>query len=165
MPEASARFALPFLAAGQAQKEIYHNEALARLDLALHACVESAALSSPPAAPEPGQAWIVAAGANGDWDGREGMLAGWSAGGWRFLAPIAGMKVWDQSVQCWIYWIGTGWSDGKLPCAGLAVDGLQVVGPRLPDVPSPSGGTTIDMECRQSVDAIIATLKSHGLID
>jgi hypothetical protein len=45
------------------------------------------------------------------------------------------------------------------------IDGQQVVGPRLPDVPSPSGGTIIDAEARAAVDALIATLKSHGLIE
>lgn len=165
MTDASARFALPFLAPGQAQKEVYHNEALARVDLALHACVESMALSLPPETPEPGRSWIVAAGAAGAWSGRDGMFAGWSAGGWRFLAPIPGMTVWNQAAQCWIYWTGSAWSAGAWPAAGFVVDGLQVVGPRLPEVPSPSGGTTIDVECRQAVDALIATLKSHGLID
>jgi hypothetical protein len=32
-------------------------------------------------------------------------------------------------------------------------------------VPSPSGGTIIDAEARLAVDALIAALMSHGLID
>ena len=36
----TVRFALPLIAPGQAQKEAYHNEALAAIDAALHACVE-----------------------------------------------------------------------------------------------------------------------------
>ncbi|MGL4312420.1 MAG: DUF2793 domain-containing protein, partial [Sphingomonas sp.] len=35
MAETTSRLALPLLAAGQAQKEMFHNEALALIDLAL----------------------------------------------------------------------------------------------------------------------------------
>ena len=40
MTEYSARLAMPLLAAGQAQKEIWHNEALAMVDLLLQGAVE-----------------------------------------------------------------------------------------------------------------------------
>jgi hypothetical protein len=75
------------------------------------------------------------------------------------------MLVWNLDLGCWLHWSGSAWSDGSLPAAALVIGGQQVVGPRLPDVPSPSGGTTIDAEARTAVDAVIATLKSHGLIE
>ncbi|MFX4817188.1 DUF2793 domain-containing protein, partial [Acinetobacter baumannii] len=59
MAETTSRLALPLLAAGQAQKEMFHNEALALIDLALAAAVESVGLNTPPATPEDGQCWIV----------------------------------------------------------------------------------------------------------
>ncbi len=62
-------------------------------------------------------------------------------------------------------WAGNGWSEGTLPASALLIGGQQVVGPRLPQVPSPSGGTTIDAEARAAIAALIATLKSHGLTD
>ncbi len=165
MTETSARFALPFILPGQAQKEAFHNEALALVDAALHACVEEGPTASPPADPDGGQAWIVAAGATGAWTDKAGALACWTAGGWRFVAPVPGMLAWNKAHGCWIHWSGSAWSDGSLPAAGLVIGGDRVVGPRLPDVPSPSGGTVIDAEARAAVDALIATLKSHGLID
>lgn len=165
MTDASARFALPFILPGQAQKEAYHNEALTQVDIALHACVEGAPAADPPGTPALGQSWLVAAGATGAWAGQGGKLAGWTEGGWRFVAPVAGMTCWNRSAGCWLYWSGSGWSDGSLPAAALVVAGDQVVGPRLATVPSPSGGTTIDAEARAAIDALIATLKSHGLID
>lgn len=85
MPEESARFALPLLVPGQAEKEVYHNEALARIDAALHASVVDGPTTAPPAAPSVGQCWIVGSGAGGDWTGRDASLAAWTGGGWRFV--------------------------------------------------------------------------------
>jgi hypothetical protein len=85
--------------------------------------------------------------------------------GWRFVGPAPGMLVWNLDLDCWLHWTGGGWSDGSIPASAFTIAGQQVVGPRLADVPSPSGGTTIDAEARAAVDAVIATLKSHGLID
>jgi hypothetical protein len=165
MTETSARFALPFILPGQAQKEIYHNEALTLIDAALHAAVEEDPLAAPPAGPEAGQCWIVADGATGPWADRAGALACSTGAGWRFVVPRPGMAVWNKTSGVWLHWAGAGWSDGNMPASRFTIGGEQVVGPRLPDVPSPSGGTTIDSEARDAVDAIIATLKSHGLID
>jgi hypothetical protein len=165
MTETSGRFALPFILPGQAQKEAYHNEALTLLDAALHAAVEQAPLDEVPEEPEPGQCWIVAAGAGGAWAGKEGALACWTAGGWRFVSPLPGMQAWNIDAGYWLHWSGGGWSAGEWPATALVIDGQQVVGPRLPDVPSPSGGTIIDAEARAAVDGLIATLKSHGLIE
>ena len=81
------------------------------------------------------------------------------------MAPVPGMLVWNIDAGYWLHWSGSGWSDGELPAAALTIGGQQVVGPRLADVPSPSGGTTIDAEARAAIEALIATLRSHGLID
>ena len=165
MSNATARFALPFILPGQAQKELYHNEALARIDGALHPGVEATNLTTPPPEPEEGQCWIVASNASGAWNGRQDQLAIWSEGGWRFVTPTPGMTAWHIPGQHWIYWTGSAWSDGTLPSRGLVVDGLPVVGPRQPAIATPSGGTTIDAEARAALAHIIAALMSHGLID
>ena len=67
MTEASPRFALPFILPGQAQKEAFHNEAVALIDAALHACVSGGPTDVVPADPAFGEGWIVASGAAGDW--------------------------------------------------------------------------------------------------
>ena len=164
MSEASPRFQLPFILPGQAQKELFHNEALLRIDAALHAAVETA-LVAPPPAPAAGQCWIVAQGAAGDWAGRDGQLAAWTGGGWRFVVPAAGTTVWTKALGVELRWSGSGWSGGEIAATALLVGGVQVVGERLPGVPSPSGGTIIDAEARAAVAALIATLMSHGLIE
>ena len=165
MTEASARFGLPFILPGQAQKELYHNEALALLDAALHAAVEEGPLAGPPGAPAPGQSWIVGESATGAWAGRDNASASWTGGGWRFTAPVPGMIAWNIDAGHWLHWSGTGWSEGELPAAALHIGGQQVIGPRLAEVLSPSGGTTIDAEARAAIDGLIATLRTHGLTD
>ena len=164
MTETSARFGLPFILPGQAQKEVFHNEALAALDGLIHPAVAGTA-TAPPANPADGASWIVAAGASGEWAGQAGRLALRTGGGWRFVQPAPGMSVWDEGAGHARHWSGTAWSDGKLPVAGIVVAGEQVVGARLAAVPSPSGGTTIDVEARAAVAALIVALKTHGLTD
>ena len=98
----TARLALPLLAMAQAQKEVTHNEALTLLDLLVQPVVEAGPLAAPPPSPGAGQGWIVGAGATGDWSGREGALALWTAGGWRFVAPSAGMRTLRLSDESWL---------------------------------------------------------------
>ena len=164
MTDMSARFALPFILPGQAQKEVFHNEALAAIDAALHPSVEEIA-DAPPGAPGAGESWIVDDGASGAWSGKAQMLATWTSGGWRFVAPVPGMTAWDRSAGLWRYWTGAAWSDGAWPAAAIRIGGQQVLGPRLAEVPNPTGGATVDAEARAAIDALIATLKSHGLTD
>ena len=165
MTETTPRFGLPFILPGQAQKEVWHNEALAAVDAALHPAVEGAPLSVPPANPEAGQCWIVSAGGSGAWSGKDGQLALWSEAGWRFVAPQPGMMAWQKAAAYWLHWRGTGWSSGELVGSELVIGGRRVVGTRGPAILSPSGGTTIDIEARAAVEALIAALMSHGLIE
>jgi len=165
MTDSTARFALPFLLPGQAQKEAFHNEALTAVDAALHACVAGDPTDEIPSAPEPGESWIVGAGATGEWAGRSNDLAIWTAGGWRFVAPVPGMTVWKLDAGYRLHWTGAAWSDGNWPVAALTIGGDRVVGPRLETVSSPSGGTTIDVEARAALDAVIVALRTHGLIE
>ena len=165
MSEESPRYRLPFIVPGQAQKELFHNEALLRIDAVLHAAVETGPVAEPPANPETGECWLVAAGATGAWTGKDDQLAIWSAGGWRFVAPAEGMIVWNKAATLPLRWSGTAWSTGEIEGASLVVGGQQVVGERQPSVPSPSGGTIIDAQARAAVDDLIAALMSHGLID
>jgi hypothetical protein len=165
MTETSARFAMPFILPGQAQKEAFHNEALTLLDAGLHPCVEGDPADELPIDPAPGQGWIVGAGAGGAWAGKADQLACWTEAGWRFVAPVPGMTAWNLDAGCWLYWTGAGWSGGEWPASALKIGGRQVVGPRLETVSSPSGGTIIDAEARLALDAVIVALRTHGLIE
>ena len=163
MGDATARFGLPFILPGQAQKELYHNEALVRADALLHAAVETGPLTTPPANPIEGQCWIVGSGASGAWSGYDHHLVTWTEGGWRFIEPLKGLRVFNLSAGFWIHWTGSIWTNGELPVSRIEVAGQQVVGERQSAIVSPSGGTIIDAEVRAAVNQIIATLMSHGL--
>lgn len=164
MSETSARFQLPFILPGQAQKELFHNEALVAMDLLLHPAVEQEPLNVPPSAPEAGQCWIVGTAPEEEWAGHANHIAGWTDGGWRFAAPQTGMTLWDKVAGYPLRWDATEWVS-QLAAASITIGGVQILGERQPAIGSPSGGTVIDAEARSSIDAIIAALMSHGLIE
>lgn len=165
MTETTARYALPFLAAGQAQKESFHNEALARLDVALHPAAQAIGVDDPPAAPRPGQCWIIGDAPTGAWADQPWRLAAWTDGGWRFVAPTIGMVVWLIGDNLPARFDAAGWTVGDVAGARLTIGGVQVVGARQPAVAEPSGGATIDVNARAALNRVIAALRTHGLID
>ncbi|WP_076070695.1 DUF2793 domain-containing protein [Sphingomonas montana] len=164
MADESVRFGLPWILSGQGQKEVTHNEALAIVDMALHPVVETLMLAVPPGDPVIGRAWAVPPDAVGAWAGRRGQIAGWTDGGWRFVLPALGMLAWVVDRGLHAYWTGTTWSTGPFPAAGLACDGLPVVGARQPAIADMAGGTTVDVEARATLISILLALRNHGLI-
>jgi hypothetical protein len=159
------RLALPLLAAGQAQKELTHNEALSLLDLVVAMTAESADVTTPPAVPDLGQCWIVADGGTGAWTDRDRWLAGWTANGWRFLAPFEGMRCWVKDRGNGLCHDGEDWIDDAVREDGYYVSGQRVVGARGEGITSPSGGATQDAEARAAINAVLAALREHGLIE
>ena len=140
---ASPRFALPLLFTGQAQKEYFVNEAHALTDALLHLAIAGEA-TAPPPAPEEGDCWLVQAPASGEWTGQEGAIACRQAGVWLFVTPRDGLRAFHRATgQDWRY-------------AG----GWQV--PAL--ITPPAGGTTIDIEARNAIGAILAALAEAGIL-
>jgi hypothetical protein len=162
---ATPRLGLPFLSAGQAQKELFHNEALQLLDLAVAPAVEEPPRGVPPQAPTAGSSYVVAADATGEWAGRDNSIAGYSSGGWRFVTPPDGMNVFVRSAGVWACYRSGTWELGTVRGSSVLVDGEQVVGSRAASIPSPSGGSTVDSEARSAVIQILSALRGHGLIE
>ena len=160
MTETSARFGLPHIMPGQAQKEVFHNEAIMLIDAALHPAAETLGDNVPPATPQIGQIWIVGASPTGAWAGKAGTLAAWTAGGWRFIAPVEGMRVALRGTGLAATRTASGWEQGVVRASSVAIGGVQVVGARQPAIPSlPTGN-----EIREVVNAVLAALRAHGLI-
>jgi hypothetical protein len=165
MTTQSARQGFPFLAAGQAQKELVHNEALALIDIATNVAVLSADVSDPPLSPATGACWIVGIDATGAWAGRDGSIACWTSGGWRFAAPVDGMRAWVVDQASWAERIDGAWQIGIVYAASVRAGGVQVVGARGPAIDDPAGGAVIDAQARDAVAAILSSLRDHGLIE
>ena len=148
MPDdVTRRHSLPNLYVGQAQKELTHNEALARIDALLHPAVE-AKLAAPPAGlteASDGLCWLISANATGEWAGRSGQIARRSGGSWRYVAPASGMSLWLASQEKRLFYIAQEWVE---PIA----------------INNPIGGAVIDSEARAAVVAILDHLRQISSI-
>lgn len=159
------RLAMPFLAAGQAQKEIFHNEALQVLDALVASAVEGPPQDAPPTSPAVGDCYIVGDTPTGAWVGKAQSLAAYAAGGWRFVAPLEGMAAYVRSdAVCAVFQSGR-WELGAVRGSSLILGGDQVVGNRAAAIASVSGGTVVDAQARTTIDQILAALRQHGLIE
>ena len=142
-PSTTARYSLPLLFAGQAQKEVTVNGAHALTDMLLHAAIEGEA-SLPPAEPLEGDCWLVGPAAGGAFAGREGQLACYQQGTWLFVVPRAGLLAFDCAAGQFL----------------LHSDGWR----RAPVPAEPSGGATVDQEAREGIRGILATLRNFAIL-
>lgn len=162
--DTSVRLGLPLLQSGQTQKEMFHNEALTLLDFAVQPVVEAVGLNTPPASPVAGACWIIGTAPTGAWTGQAGALAGWTSGGWRYVAAREGMAAWSRADGAFARFSGGAWVVGTISGTRLVLGGDSVVGPRQPAIANPGGGTTIDVEARAALKQVLGALRSHGLI-
>jgi hypothetical protein len=159
------RLSLPFLSVGQSQKEFVHNEALQTLDILVAGAVEEPPLATPPAAPILGACYIVGTAATDSWSGMSGLIAGWTSGGWRFIAPAEGMRFYVRATGVWATFREGAWEYGAVRGASLLIGDQQVVGSRNAAIAAPSGGSMIDAQARTTLTAILSALRTHGLIE
>lgn len=148
-----------------AAPSIISRGALQVLDLIVAAAIEEPALSTPPAAPAIGSCYLVGASPTGAWAGRANQLAAFSSGGWRFVAPQDGMRALVKSSGVTASYRGGAWEPGAVIGTKLVVGGQQIVGSRAVAIAAPAGGSTVDAQARAAVNAILAALRQHGLIE
>ncbi|HRK17679.1 MAG TPA: DUF2793 domain-containing protein [Hyphomicrobiaceae bacterium] len=106
---ATPNLSLPYLAAGQSQKHVTHNEALRALDALAQIAVLDRNLTAPPPSPVDGARYIVASPATGSFAGHAGSIAAWQDGAWMFYPPRAGWLVWVEDEQLLVVHDGTTW--------------------------------------------------------
>lgn len=160
----TARLALPMLAPGQAQKEWMHNEALQTIDALLCPVVEGPPSAQPPPSPVAGQCFIVASGASGAWLGKDGSLAAFTDGGWRFVLAFEGLRVLNQISGETLLRRNGSWEAGIVRAHEVRIGGQTIVRERQSAVAPPAGGATVDTECRSALTALLSSLQAHGLI-
>ncbi len=102
---------LPFIDGAQAQKHVTHNEALRKLDVHIHAHVLRRDLTSPPATPQEGDAYLIASNAIGLWLTHDNEFSVFQDGAWTFSTLKAGFTTWISSDEVLSVWSGTDWLD------------------------------------------------------
>jgi hypothetical protein len=112
MSQISTHLQLPYIQPAQAQKHVTHNEAIELLDVIVQLTVQGFAADTPPATPSEGETWALGATPTGVWAGQAQQIASWRAGGWIFIAPVAGWRAYSVTdVQTRVYdgiaWVGT----------------------------------------------------------
>ena len=137
------RFGLPYLFAGQSQREFYVNETLARLDLLLHPVVEGTFVQ-PPEEATAGDVFLVDRDATGDWAGRDDSLAGWDGQQWTYAFPVEGLIVFDRTGGMKRSY-RNGWSQPA-------------------PVTIPTGGETIDVEARLAIAELTEALRKLNYV-
>ncbi|MBC4018117.1 DUF2793 domain-containing protein [Siccirubricoccus deserti] len=103
------RLALPYIAVGQAQKELAHSQGLNRLDALVQATVQQVGLNTPPGSPVEGQAWILGTAPTGAWAGWANRLVQRIGGAWQSYAAFTGLVVYDAATLTQWGWTGAAW--------------------------------------------------------
>jgi hypothetical protein len=109
------RWALPLLAAGQAQKEVTHNESILAIDRLLHLAVVSRSEAEPPIGPRLGDTYIIGPAALGLWSGLAGQLAMWDGVGWTITPLRQGCLAWVEDEQAFAVLMAGGWAAAGWP--------------------------------------------------
>lgn len=138
----TAKMRLALLEAGQAQKHVTVNEALARIDALASRRLEGFGIVTPASAPAEGDAWVVGTGATGEWSGQDGRIAMRVNGGWEFLAPFAGLDLWDAGASMRRFYDGTEWHSNAAAVSSRGAGTLARVVEHLHPVGSGSTSAT-----------------------
>ncbi|WP_017669056.1 DUF2793 domain-containing protein [Sandarakinorhabdus sp. AAP62] len=156
------RLALPLIAAGQAQKDVTHNEAVLALDRLVALEVNSRSLMVPPSAPQTGACYIVPAAGSVAWGHPAGTLLHWQGAAWLPETPRDGQIALLVDEGLMLIHRGN-WRD-LWPVAGLVVSGRAVLAVPPVSLAAPSGGAIIDSEARTVLTALLAALQQQGII-
>lgn len=162
--EVTDRLALPFILPGQAQKEVTHNEALQVLDAIVSGAVEGAPVNDPPPDPDVGSCFIVGSVPTGEWSQHQASIASFTSGGWRFIAPVEGMRLLLKDAKTFAVYVSGAWELGTVTASQIVVAGEQVVSTRASAIADPSGGSMVDSEARATLTEVLSALRHHGLI-
>ena len=123
---ATARLNLPFLQAGQALKNITHNEALHRLDSGLYLSCSDMAANSLPIEPPEDLVLVISQTPETELSDYIGQIAVFVSGRWIWFTPKSGWTLWDENGETLRIYNGSLWVSSaaeslpdNLPLLGL----------------------------------------------
>lgn len=105
----TARWALPEITSGQAQKEVTHNIALHMLACIVGAPIITRTSTAPPGSPVDGGLYYVPTSPTGAWSGQAGKLALFYTSAWAFITPAAGAVLHSTEDKQPLRWTGSAW--------------------------------------------------------
>lgn len=143
-PSTTSHLSLPLLFAGQAQKEPFINQALSVIDALMFGTVNDS-LSVPPIEPPAGSSFRILANATAEWSGHDDEIALWIGNAWEFVPPREGATIFDQTAAIRLRFAGA-WETATEPT-------------------EPTGGTTVDVEARATIAALIGALRTAGIFE
>ncbi len=151
------RLGMPYLVAGQAQKEVTHNDALNDMDSIAQMSVINKTTATPPTSPAEGDSYIIAASPTGAWAGNANAIASYYSG-WRIKTPKTGWFAYVQAEGVFYLYDGSAWNVYKAlaPLGSAAAPPYSFIGDSDTGIYSPganqvaiaTGGTQ-----RLSIDA------------
>ncbi len=147
MSDVSSNLSLPFIQPSQAQKHVTHNEGVLRLDALVQLSVLAMEQTTPPAAPQSGDRYIVPLSPVGAWAGHEGTLAIYQENVWMFYTPKTGWVAWVDTLGEQRVFDGSDWIEMPTPIEFQNMDHMGI-------------NTTADITNRLSVSSA-ATLFTH----
>lgn len=125
---ATPNLALDYLMPEQAQKHVTLNDGLRRLDALVHLSVGSATRTQPPATPQNGARFLVAADPAGAWADHAGEIAIYEDTGWQFVAPMPGWRLWEEDTKSLKVFDGACWvSPGQPELSGVSIARAEFV--------------------------------------
>jgi hypothetical protein len=129
MSDNTTHLGLPYVANKQAQRHIFHDEALRILDALVMLSVNDRDLSAPPASPVEGDRYIVKAPGSGAFAGKDNRIAHYADGAWFFYAPSRGWLCHVADESALLAWDGTAWQPALSAISGLtALQNLSLLG-------------------------------------
>ena len=82
-----------------------------------------------------------------------------------FARSVDGLSLYERTTGTLATFRGGAWEIGVVAATSLQVGGQQVVGPRASAIQPPTGGSVVDVEGRAVLEAVLDTLRQHGLIE
>ncbi len=108
MDQNTPNLKLPYIAPGQAQKHVTHNEAIRQLDALVQLSVKDI-VTSDPSSPHNGERYLINNDASGNFAGKDHHLAAFQDGAWTFYKPEAGWRAFVEDQQKLYVYMGSEW--------------------------------------------------------